>query len=80
MFDVDHPRRAGVEDSHIAYLNGLLERAMRAKRFEDARDLAETLIQLEPLNPKSWAALSSALRAQGKTAQAEAAEELGRCL
>lgn len=80
MFDLERPRRVGVEDAHIAYLHGLFAASMRARRYQDARDTAETLVQLDPFNSKSWLALAGALRAQGKGAMAEAAEEFAACL
>lgn len=80
MFDPEQPRRAGVDDNQLAYLHTLFTASIRAGRHDDARDLAETLVQLDPFSSTSWTALAESFRGQDKPAQAAAAEEFARCL
>lgn len=80
MFDSDNPRPQGVEDSHVGYLHRSLQSSLRRGRVEEARDMSEVLIQLEPLSQRTWKAVAQVERARGRELAADAAEEMAKCM
>lgn len=73
-------RLFGVTDAQVAAISEMVDRDLRARRWEFAREALEVLLCCEPLERKHLSRMGLALRHLGRETEAEAYEEIASCV
>ncbi len=72
-------RLFGITDTQIAAISQMVDRDLRARRWQLAHEALEVLLYCEPLERKHLSRMGLVLRHLGRNVEAEAYEEIASC-